>query len=126
MSAIHWFELPVDDISRACTFYGSVLNAELKPMDLTETMGTHIAMIPHEEGTGGMLVQGREQGYVPSVEGSLLYLAVKGDMDGALGRVEAGGGQVILPKTSLGDADPGFIAWINDTEGNRVGLYSKE
>lgn len=63
-------------------------------------------------------------GYVPSQQGTLVYLVVDGDLDDVLSKVEMAGGQVLLPKASLGDADPGFVSWIADSEGNKVGLYS--
>ncbi len=120
MNAIYWFEISVADIERAVTFYNTLLGAEMKPMDLTETMGTHVAMIPDRGGVGGMLVQGEVHGYLPSKEGALVYLNVDGDLEDTLNRVEPAGGKILLPKTSLGDH--GWTAWIEDTEGNRVGL----
>jgi predicted enzyme related to lactoylglutathione lyase len=36
--------------------------------------------------------------------------------------VEGAGGQVIMPKTNIGEN--GFIAMFMDTEGNRVALHS--
>ncbi|MDX1614586.1 MAG: VOC family protein [Candidatus Promineifilaceae bacterium] len=120
MSAIYWFEIPVEDIERATAFYNTVLDADMKAMDLTESIGTVVAMIPDRGGVGGMLVQGKAQGYIPSQEGALLYLNVAEPLDGVLARVEEAGGNVLLPKTSLGEH--GWTAWIADTEGNRVGL----
>ena len=126
MSAIHWFEIPVSDIERACKFYGTILNTDIGFMDLTETMGTLVAMLPNRGGAGGALVQGEPVGYVPSQQGTLVYLVVDGDLDDALSKVGNAGGQILLPKTSLGEADPGFVSWISDSEGNKVGLYSTE
>lgn len=124
MSAIHWFEIPVSDIERACHFYGTLLNTKISFMDLTESMGTLVAMLPNRGGAGGALVQGESVGYVPSQQGTLVYVVVDGELDKVLSKVEEAGGQVLLPKTSLGDADPGFIAWILDSEQNKVGLYA--
>jgi predicted enzyme related to lactoylglutathione lyase len=38
-------------------------------------------------------------------------------------RVEPAGGQVVVPETPIGD--PGTIAVIIDSEGNRVGLHQE-
>ena len=69
----------------------------------------------------------RNAGYLPSREGTLVYLNVSGDLDDVLGRVGAAGGEALLPKTALGgDAGGGYVAWVLDTEGNKVGLFSQE
>lgn len=124
MSAIFWFEIPVTDIERAVAFYNDVLDASMQSMDLTETQGTLVAHIPARGGVGGMLVQGEVHGYVPSHEGALLYLNVDGPLEETLAKVEPAGGQILLPKTSLGEH--GWTAWIEDSEGNRVGLRAEE
>lgn len=124
MAAIHWFEIPVTDINRAKKFYDAVLDVDIPIMDMTAEMGSMLGIIP-DRGTppNGALVQNSQHGYVPSQQGSLVYLTVGDiDLDEAVGRIEAAGGQVALPKTSLGEN--GFCAWMIDTEGNKVGLYS--
>jgi hypothetical protein len=45
-------------------------------------------------------------------------------MDPVLARVEAAGGKIAMPKTSIGPN--GFMAFIIDTEGNQVGIHSTE
>lgn len=124
MSAIYWFEIPVADIERALVFYNALLGTEMKSMDMRESMGTIVAMFPDHGGVGGMLVEGKEIGYIPSQEGSLVYLNVAGLLDDVLQQVEPSGGKVLLPKTSLGEH--GWTAWIEDTEGNRIGLRAEE
>ena len=127
MSAIHWFEIPAADIQRAAQFYGQVLQAEIPLMDMTAQMGTWLGSLPARGGVGGALVQGEAVGYVPGQAGALVYLVVDGTMEAALERVGTAGGQVLLPKTPLGEqAGGGFVAWIVDSEGNQVGLYTKE
>ena len=82
--------------------------------------GFKVAQLPSEEGVGGAVVQG--EGYAPRAEGTLVYLNGGDDLSAVLGRVEAAGGQVVMPKTSIGEN--GFAAFFQDTEGNRVGLHS--
>jgi len=127
MSAIHWFEIPVTDIHRAVKFYNNVLNTEIPVVDMSAEMGSMLGMLPPRDGAGGALVQNSQHGYVPSAQGTMVYLVMDGDLNEALGRVEPAGGSVILPKTPLGgNQGGGFICWINDTEGNKVGLFSKQ
>ena len=44
------------------------------------------------------------------------------DIERALGRVGAEGGKILSPKTAIGEY--GFIAHVEDCEGNRVALHS--
>ncbi|MCA9911775.1 MAG: VOC family protein [Anaerolineae bacterium] len=126
MSAIHWFEIGVSDIQRAIQFYETVMNTKLQYADLREQMGSQLGMFPARDGAGGTLVQNEQHGYQPGQAGTLIYLVVDGDLNEAVARVDGAGGQVVLPKTPLGsDQEAGFISWIIDTEGNKVGLYSK-
>jgi predicted enzyme related to lactoylglutathione lyase len=57
-----------------------------------------------------------------SADGSIVYLNARDQMDAMLARVESAGGTVILPRTEI--APNGFIAVVQDTEGNHVGLHS--
>lgn len=115
-NAINWFELPVDDLPRAQRFYETVLGAKLK----AETFGgMAMAIFPYSEGVGGALVKNVR--YRPAPDGTLVYLDAGGSLDACLARVEAAGGRVVMPRTDIGE--PGFIALVLDTEGNRVGLH---
>lgn len=127
MSAIHWFEIPVSDFERGKTFYETVLDTQLFVSDQRETMGSMLGVFPHEGGVGGCLAHNTQSGYSPSAEGTLVYLSFSGDLDNALARVPAAGGEVLLPKTALGEnAGGGYVGWVRDSEGNKVGLYSDE
>jgi predicted enzyme related to lactoylglutathione lyase len=127
MSALHWFEIPVESIQRAVTFYEAVLGASIPVVDMTEQMGSMIGMLPNRGGVGGALVQNSQYGYTPSQAGTLVYLVVDGDLNDVAARVVPAGGQVLLPKTPLGEAGGGgYTAWMADSEGNRIGLFSAE
>ena len=62
--------------------------------------------------------------YEPTDKGTIIYLNGGEDLQPALERVAKAGGKIILPKTSLGQN--GFMAHFLDTEGNKMGLYSKK
>jgi len=118
-NALNWFEIPVTDLARAKRFYGAVLQSELRE----ETMsGTAMAILPYEKGgVGGALVNGESS--APGSNGTIVYLNAGDDLDGALARVEAAGGKVVLGKTRISE-DIGSIAHFVDTEGNRLALHS--
>src|SRR5687767_8437821 len=120
---VGWFEIYVDDMSRAKGFYESVLGVSLEPLPLPEgdeavEMIT-FPMDPEGKGTSGALVKmGNER---PHGNGVLIYFtcddcAVEG------GRVAENGGSVLKDKFSIGEH--GFIVLAHDTEGNMFGLHS--
>lgn len=118
-NAINWFEIPVTDFDRAKKFYEILFDAEIMEMPFPD--GKY-GMLPCDmmEGVGGGIVQGA--GFEPSTTGSLVYLNGGDDLNGPLSKVEAAGGRIVLPKTSIGEN--GFMAHILDTEGNKVALHS--
>lgn len=115
--AINWFEIAATDIERAAKFYGAILATKL---EVNQGPGFASAMFPHHGGVGGGLVAG--DGYEPNAFGSLVYLNANPDLNVVLGRVKAAGGQVLKPKTDIGEN--GFFALFLDSEGNRVALHS--
>ena len=71
-------------------------------------------------GVGGALMQ--SEGSNPSMDGTVVYLSGGDDLSTPLSKVEAAGGKIIMPKTSIGNN--GFMAHFIDTEGNHVALHS--
>jgi predicted enzyme related to lactoylglutathione lyase len=114
-----WFEIPARDLDRAVRFYETVLEASLA----RETAGAmELAVFPHQKpGASGAVVRAR--GYEPAESGSVVYLNLD-DIRPALERVPRAGGTVLLARTALPD-EIGFFAQIRDSEGNRVGLFSR-
>ena len=118
-NVINWFEIPVADMTRAIRFYEHVFQINLEAV---EAFGTLNAFFPGFDGTntGGSLTQG--EGYIPSMTGVVVYFNGNPDLGEPLARVVEAGGQVLLPKTSIGDS--GYMALFADSEGNRIGLHS--
>ena len=116
-NTLNWFEIPVIDMERAARFYGDIFQVEMNTGPAGE--GALMSMFPDGGGVGGALVQ--SDGYVPSASGTVVYLNCNPSLDAVLARVEAAGGQIVLPKTDIGEN--GFFAFILDCEGNRVGLH---
>ena len=117
---VDWFEIPVLDLARAVTFYSHVFGITLTEMAIGPAKMAMFPMEPGGPGAGGTLIQ--DEGYVPSREGSLVYLAV-GDIDETLKRVQEAGGKTLVPKLNIGEH--GDIAHFEDSEGNRVALHSR-
>ncbi len=117
--AINWFEIPAADFERAKKFYEAVLDISMTLPFPDMKYALFTADMQNGEIGGGLV---EEKGYEPSEKGSLVYLNGGNDLDVPLGRVEAAGGKILTPKTSLGPN--GFMATFMDTEGNRVAFHS--
>ena len=127
MSSIHWFEIPVADFERAKTFYETVMDIQINWQDLRETVSSIIGMLYGGDGVSGALVHNPQYGYIPSRDGTLVYLTVSGDLNVVLARVGDAGGEVVLSKTALGEGvGGGYIGWVIDSEGNKAGFFSEE
>lgn len=116
---VRWFEIYVQDMSRAKAFYEGVLRVELKALAGPDIEMQAFAMDPAKSGTGGALVS------VPGVpsgnNSTLVYFACE-DCAVEESRVESYGGKIQRPKMSIGQY--GFITLALDPDGNMVGLHS--
>ena len=120
MNAINWFEIPAANFARAVAFYEQILATRLQ---IDESFpGMKMGMLPYAEpGIGGCILAG--DNFRPHADGVRIYLNGGDDLAPILARVEAAGGQVVMPKTPIRD-DIGCIAMFSDSEGNIVGLHS--
>lgn len=116
-NAVSWFEIPTADFQRAIQFYNTILGINLVGVDAE---AIKLAAFPAESGVGGALVY--HENYVPSFNGTTVYLTVEGDIAVTLAKIEELGGTVVISKTALHTG--GFFAQFTDSEGNRVGLMS--
>lgn len=120
-NAIGWFDVYVNNLERAVTFYESVLQQKLEPIGdptgETRMMGFPTEMSSY--GAGGALVKSNHGR--PGAGGTLVYFSVE-DCAKEESRVTAAGGKVLRPKFSIGEF--GWVALCEDTEGNLFGLSS--
>lgn len=118
---VFYFEIPVTDLDRAEGFYRRVFDFTFA-REMVD--GYEVAALPHDPdapGASGALVKGDV--YVPAKAGPILYVDVP-SIDRALTRAAAAGGTVLYPKKHIGKA--GYVAEIEDSEGNRIGLTSRD
>lgn len=116
-----WFEIAVNDMERAKTFYETIFDCDIKTMAFN---GFLMGWFPCEDMTkGAMGTLIKQESYVPSQEGTLVYFNSK-DVTTELDRVEAAGGKIYQKKTMISE-EHGYMGVFIDTEGNRVALYSR-
>ena len=116
-----WFEIPVSDMDRAEKFYEEVFQLEIKVVDFGGLLMGWFPDRGEAHGANGTLI--KQESYIPSQEGTLVYFGSE-DVQNEIGRVEAAGGSIYQPKTQI-SPEHGYMAVFIDTEGNRVALHSR-
>ena len=120
---VGWFEIYVQDLDRAKTFYEAVLGVPLEKLDAPEG-GPPVEMVSfpmHPEATGAAGALAKMDG-VPSGGNSTLVYFTCDDCAVEAARVADAGGELGQEKMSIGQY--GFIAMAADPEGNLFGLHS--
>jgi predicted enzyme related to lactoylglutathione lyase len=121
-NAISWFEIPTVDLSRAQQFYETIFDIHMIPMDTPHIKMRMFPIADPATGIGGALTLA--EFYRPSAtDGPLVYLNANPDVQRILDKVQAAGGQIVVPKTEI-SPEYGHMAIFIDTEGNRIGLHS--
>ena len=122
-NAISWFEIPSTDLDRAAKFYETIFGISMIPMDFSKIKMRMFPLDDMMTGVGGAIVDSGGFHKPSASEGPLIYLNGNPDVQNVLDKVEAAGGQIVLPKTEI-SPEYGNMAVIIDTEGNRIGLHS--
>lgn len=120
-NAVGWFDIYVDDLDRAVSFYETMLGSKLEPMG-DPTGESQMMSFPAEMnayGAGGALTKAPHAG--PGGGGTVVYFMVE-DCAEQQERAAQAGGIVIRPKFSIGDF--GWVLLCQDTEGNLIGFNS--
>ena len=122
MDKVVHFEIPADDTARAKEFYGSIFEWQLQEVPEMQyvtliTSPTDEQQLPTERGAinGGMYKRSPQAPDTP-----VITIGVD-SIDDALKKVDAGGGQTIVPRTQI--EGMGAFAYFKDTEGNTLGLW---
>lgn len=119
-----WFEIYVQDMYRAKTFYESVFQITLNQLQAPNIEGSPIvemlAFPGAQESYGAMGALVKMDG-CPSGGSTLVYFACE-DCSIEAARAAENGGKIFKEKMPIGEY--GHIALIYDTEGNMIGLHS--
>lgn len=123
---VGWFEIYVQDMPRAKAFYEAVFQGALEelknpnPEEFPDMEMWAFPMSMEGYGTPGALVQMKGR---PSGGSTLVYFLCE-DCSIEAQRAASHGGKIFKEKTSIGEH--GFIAMVEDTEGNMIGLHSMQ
>ena len=120
---VSWFEMPADDVKRASTFYSKVFNWATPLMGDDATFALTVSADNNGNPTEAGGINGgfhKRQGAMDA--GPVINIHVD-DIDAKLGEVESAGGQIIQPRTEVGEYGLS-MALFSDTEGNVMGIYN--
>lgn len=118
VNPVNWFEIPANNLTRAKSFYETILGLELAENEMGPKKMAWFPMEQGAPGAAGTLIEG--DGYTPSLTGTVVYMHVE-NVDATLDKINDAGGKTLEPKMNIGEH--GFIAHFEDCEGNRVALH---
>ncbi len=124
-NSVVWFEIYVQDMARAKAFYEAVFQCSLNPLPNPDgsafpdmEMLAFPSSMEHYGATGTLV---KMPGCPSGGGGTMVYFGCA-DCGVEAARAAASGGRIFRDKWSIGPH--GFIALVNDTEGNLIGLHS--
>ena len=118
---VGWFDLNVADMDRAKKFYETVFNLQLTDAPAEWGKQSFFPFDHESSNISGALVEKTD--FVPSSNNTVIYFETK-DNIAEEQRIEKAGGKVVQTKMNIGVF--GFISIFIDTEGNTVGLHSRQ
>ncbi|MBL8396712.1 MAG: VOC family protein [Candidatus Accumulibacter sp.] len=119
---VGWFEIYVSDMDRALAFYTAVFGRPLTKLSGVAA-NREIYLFEGREGAKGIsgaLV--KHPMTCPGKGGALVYFSCHDVAEEAQRALEAGG-LIARKKSPIGEY--GFVALVEDTEGNLIGLHSQ-
>ena len=115
---VGYVEIPASDLARATAFYEAVFGIELERAVIDGYEMSLFPFSPDAPGCSAALVVGDV--YVPAKAGPVVYMKAA-SIERTLARARTAGARVLLERKAVGDM--GFVAEIEDSEGNRIGLH---
>ena len=116
---VGWFEIYVEDMERARSFYETVLQVKLERLPVPDIEMWNFPMHMEGSGAAGSLV--KMPGFPTGQNSVLVYFSCE-DCSNEESRVTGAGGRIEKEKFSIGQF--GFVSLVYDTEGNMIGLHS--
>lgn len=117
---VGWFEIYVQDMARAKTFYEAVFGIQLTRLESAADLEMW-AFPMQQEGYGATGALVRMPGFASGDNSVLVYFSCA-DCAVEAAKAAGAGGRIDKAKFSIGPH--GFIALVTDSEGNMIGLHS--
>lgn len=120
VNPVTWFDIQVSDMERAKKFYETVFNVQLTDLPIEWGKQSLFPFNHQSPNISGALVEKAAS----DIRGNntVIYFATD-DCIAEEARIEAAGGKIIQPKMSIGEF--GYVSIFMDTEGNTIGLHSR-
>ena len=116
---VGWFEIYVQDMSRAKAFYENVFSITLDELTMPELEMWTFPMDAEGQGASGAIV--KMEGCPSGGNSTMVYFSCE-DCAIEEGKASIHGGEIVRAKFSIGEH--GFVSLVKDTEGNMIGLHS--
>jgi predicted enzyme related to lactoylglutathione lyase len=121
VNPVGWFDIYVSDIDRAKKFYETVFNIQFTDLPIEWGKQSFFPADFESVGCTGALVEKADR--VSSENNTVVYFNSNDCVTEEM-RVEDAGGKILRPKMSIGEF--GFVSILMDTEGNTIGLSSRQ
>lgn len=117
---VGWFDISVSNLNRAKKFYETVFSIQLFDAPSEWGKQSFFPFNNESENISGALVE--KVDFSASTNNTVVYFETE-DCSTEEKRIEQAGGKVVQPKMNIGEF--GFISIFIDSEGNTVGLHSR-
>jgi len=117
---VGWFEIYVQDMTRAKAFYEAVF---ARPLQALESPGMEMWAFPMVDGPGASGALVKMEGCRSGGNSTLIYFSCA-DCAVEAEKAKRSGGGIFKEKFSIGQY--GFIALVSDPDGNLIGLHSMQ
>jgi predicted enzyme related to lactoylglutathione lyase len=124
-----WFEIYIDDLAQAQTFYEQVFGWSLRPFTGYDPEN-YLLIAPGDGGEtiGGLVVRGTQgvagDGKRPGGVSTVPYFKVT-DLGRVLAVAVELGAELIVPARKISSVD-GYFAMIRDSSGNEIGIWAQD
>lgn len=120
-NALNWFEIPVADLERAKKFYETIFDMEMRKMEVGENLLYVFPTSAEPSSVSGAII--KDENAISSMDGITMYLNANPSIDAVIARIEDAGGKILIPKQQV-SPEVGFVAYFNDSEGNRLAIHA--
>ncbi|GMQ31535.1 VOC family protein [Algoriphagus confluentis] len=117
---VGWFDIYVANLEKAKEFYEQVFEVQLIELPIEWGKQALFPFNPQSPNISGAIVE--KQGWEPGPSNTIVYFETE-DCSLLEAKIENAGGKVIQPKMNIGEF--GFVSIFLDSEGNTLGLHSR-